>query len=148
MEDTPEFWDSRGKGKGVQGQGALALGDRTIPDGVAEEAIDHEDLKRAATEPMLKAWCEKFTQDQGLLKEFIVPIAHWGWDFEGLITGERGMSQADSSADEFSATKGAITSTGYNSNHLTVDCVQETSLIDVRPHNYLSMAVHTVSTSK
>ena len=83
MQDTPEFWESRNKGKSAA---PIALADNTAPS----EAGDVERNRQAgeASQATLKEWCEKYCSDPGLLKAFTVPMQFWGWNNEALSTGE------------------------------------------------------------
>ena len=107
MWENKDFWDGRGKGKATQ------------PIALADEEAELEGaglLGEAEGEPGLREWCERYTADPGLLKEFRLRKGIWGWEFSGLTTG---MSTGWTSA-ECLAVKGAITSTGYTSNHVEV----------------------------
>ena len=82
-----EFWEDRTKGKRSTG---VELVEPAPMDPEAGE-VEYE-----AT-PALKEWCERYTADPGLLKEFRLLKGIWGWDLAGLTAGlsTRG-SQADS----------------------------------------------------
>ncbi len=66
------FWETRGKGK------TIALGD---------EAESDEALLGTHEEAGLREWCERYCGDPGLLKEFRMRKAIWGWDFSALTAG-------------------------------------------------------------
>ncbi|ORY29114.1 hypothetical protein BCR39DRAFT_532672 [Naematelia encephala] len=92
--------------------------------------VDVEAARRADNEgPALKAWCHKYAADRGLLKEFWLQKQVWGWDRNALLT----------------AVKGAILSTGYVSNDLSVSFEYTNRAVIVRPANLLSrMLNHTL----
>lgn len=90
MKDHPDFVDSKGKSRSEPSQ-PIRLGEGTEMDMSEEEIQTGPELERAEREAMLKAWCERYVSDPGLLKEFRVPYFIWGWDIEGLTTG---MSKA------------------------------------------------------
>ena len=72
MEDWKEFWGDRGNGKGV----ALAVGEE-------EERLMEEDPRAE-----LQDWCQRYAADPALLKDFRVWLYIWGWNLDGLKTGE------------------------------------------------------------
>jgi len=80
-KDFMETKESKGKGKV-----ALMGDDEPARD---EEATVGDGSQSTEREAMLKAWCEKYVHDQGLLKEFRMNSYIWGWDLDGLTTGER-----------------------------------------------------------
>ena len=83
MSDHKDFMEqkeSKGKGK------VALLGDDEPPND--EEAVVGNDAQNTDKEALLKAWCEKYVHDQGLLKEFRLQNYIWGWDLDGLTTGE------------------------------------------------------------
>jgi hypothetical protein len=95
MSSTEEFWESKAaKGKKPAGAGsaerALALGeDAEEQDEERGELVRRtEAVKDAQAQPVLRDWCEKFSRDEGTFKEFKMKREVWGWDFEGLRTGE------------------------------------------------------------
>ncbi|OCF30575.1 hypothetical protein I317_01238 [Kwoniella heveanensis CBS 569] len=123
MQDNPEFWESRNKGKA-----ALQLGGGTI--NAIEDAQGSADPERGehqhqAAKPELRAWCEKFCADRGPLKEFHLLKGIYGWDIQGLT----------------SAISGAILSTGYQSNFVNVSLDVEPTDVIVRPSNIWSRAI-------
>ena len=120
MKTTSAFWDSRGSGKGV------ALPETDADTGTEETRIGRQ---ASISEASLRAWCDRYAADPALLKEFDVYKNAWGWDVDGLKA----------------AIKSAIISTGYNSNHLTVEIEPKTSAVVVLPRNLLSRMINTVS---
>lgn len=72
LKDDEEFWATRG-----ENSGQLTLSTRRED----EEALLEGD---AGSEADLRAWCEAFCADPGLLKSFTLRKTIWGWDFVSL----------------------------------------------------------------
>jgi hypothetical protein len=150
MQDWKEFIDRKGKstssapsGPGAREEGRVALlGDDEAGDAGDEEREVRGRESEVSHEAKLKAWCEAFCADQGWLKEFRVPFGVWGWDLDGLTAGASKLDKRDSSL--LAAIKGAITSTGYNSNHISVTFETSTKGLVVLTPNLLSRALNKV----
>ncbi|WVF65747.1 hypothetical protein IAT40_000479 [Kwoniella sp. CBS 6097] len=119
MQDNPEFWESRHKGKA-----ALQLGAEDV-QGADLERGERAPEQPPAARPELRDWCEKFCADRGPLKEFWLQKGIYGWDIQGLT----------------SAISGAILSTGYQSNFVNVALDVEPTTVIVRPSNIWTRAI-------
>lgn len=93
-EDVPEFEQGKGKGKNKKNRkedkrrdsegGSVALDDQDSDVDVEQarnEGIDN-------VKPNLRAWCQAYCDDRGLLKEFVMKKELCGWDFDGLKSGK------------------------------------------------------------
>jgi hypothetical protein len=105
-----------------------------------DEAIDAErealvlDVSRVREtwdEPTLRAWCEAYTSNPLLVRNFYLTKEVWGWDLGGLE----------------SAVKGAIASTGYTSPDVTVKFELDDELLSIRPDNWVSTVIGTAATN-
>ena len=88
MSDYKDFMqstDTKGKGKGK-----VALTGDEDESGRDDEVTVGNEEQNAEREALLKTWCEKYVHDRGLLKEFRMETKTWGWDLDGLTTGEFG----------------------------------------------------------
>lgn len=140
-----EFWETSPSGRpgrfgGLQQTVIGDLVSRTVSlrGDDEEERADEErrelvgDVDRVREtwdQPTLRAWCEAYTSNPALLKEFKVWKEVWGWDLKGVET----------------AVRGAIASTGYSSNHLSVNFHLDDMELTVHPNNLLSRMLGNVS---
>ena len=90
---------------------------------------DVDRVRESWDQPTLKAWCEASAAKRALLKEFKLYKEVWGWDLKGVET----------------AVRGAIASTGYASNHITVAFHVDDRELAVHPDNLLSRMIGNVS---
>jgi hypothetical protein len=142
-----EYWNMRKQGRPgiLGGLEQTVIGDlvnRSVAlrgDG-EDEAVDAErealvpDVARVREtwdEPTLRAWCEAYTSNPLLLKNFVLQKEVWGWDLGGLE----------------SAVKGAIASTGYTSPDVTVNFVLDDELLSIRPDNWVSKILGSAATN-
>lgn len=103
--------------------------DTRVAEERREMAGDVERVREQWDQPTLKAWCEAYTNNKALLKEFTMRKEVWGWDLAGLEA----------------AVKSAILSTGYTSNDLIVKFELDDREIKVLPNNLLSRIFARVS---
>jgi hypothetical protein len=136
-----EYWDMRKQGRQARfgGLEQTVIGDLvsrsiSLRGDNEDEEVDAErqalvgDMSRvreAWDDPTLKAWCETYTSSPVMLKYFTVRKEVWGWDLGGLQ----------------GAVKGAIMSTGYTSNDVTVTFALDDDYLCVRPDNFLSRLI-------
>lgn len=73
MKDDEEFWATRGS----DSTGQVSLSTRREDE---EALLEGENF----TEANLRAWCETFCADQGMLKSFTLRKTIWGWDLVSL----------------------------------------------------------------
>ncbi|OXG43553.1 hypothetical protein J010_06701 [Cryptococcus neoformans] len=131
-EDVPEFEQGKGKGKGKnKNQKKDKKGDSEGGSVDLDDQDSDIDVEQARNEginnikPNLRAWCQAYCDDRGLLKEFVMKKELCGWDFDGLK----------------SAVNGAILSTGYQSPYVAVNISIDNVAVVVRPNNLLSRAL-------
>lgn len=138
---SDEYWDTRKQGRQARfgGLEQTVIGDLvsrsiSLRGDNEDEEVDAErqalvgDMTRVREtwdEPTLKAWCEAYTSSPATLKYFTLRKEVWGWDLGGLE----------------GAVKGAIMSTGYSSNDVTVKFVLDDESLCVRPDNLLSKII-------
>ncbi|WWC73290.1 uncharacterized protein I206_107256 [Kwoniella pini CBS 10737] len=88
---------------------------------------DIENARRAVEDqPSLKEWCKIYCRDIGIFREFWIQKGIYGWELESL--------QA--------AISGAILSTGYQSNYITIASEITPKAIVIRPNNVFSRAMN------
>jgi len=144
---SDEYWQTRKQGPSARlggleqtvigdlvGRSVALRGDRE------DEAVDAErealipDVSRVREtwdEPNLRAWCETYTSNPLLVKNFILCKEVWGWDLGGLE----------------SAVKGAIASTGYTSPDVTVRFQLDDETLCIRPDNWYSKIAGSAATN-
>jgi hypothetical protein len=144
---SDEYWEMRKQGRPARlgGLDPTIIGD-LVSRSVAlrgdgdDEAVDAErealvpDVSRVREtwdEPTLRAWCEAYTSNPLLIKNFVFKKEVWGWDLGGLE----------------SAVKGAIASTGYTSPDVTVKFVLDDEILTIRPDNWISKALGSADTN-
>jgi hypothetical protein len=144
---SDEYWEMRKQGQSARlgGLENTVVGD-LVSRSVAlrgdreDEAIDAErealvlDVSRVREtwdEPTLRAWCEAYTSNPLLVRNFYLTKEVWGWDLGGLE----------------SAVKGAIASTGYTSPDVTVKFELDDELLSIRPDNWVSTVIGTAATN-
>ena len=144
---SDEYWSVRKQGRPgrLGGLESTVIGD-LVSRSVAlrgdseDEAVDAErealvpDVSRVREtwdEPTLRAWCEAYTANPLMIKNFVLNKEVWGWDLGGLE----------------SAVKGAIASTGYTSPDVTVNFVLDDVTLSVRPDNWFSKIVGSAATN-
>lgn len=96
MLSTEEFWESKAaKGKkavsgpgGAPGEHALMLAGEEEDEERGELARRADVVREGWNKPALREWCEKFTRNDALLKEFKMRRELWGWDINGLEIGK------------------------------------------------------------
>jgi hypothetical protein len=97
MADHKEFYDDDGrKGKSKLPPQAIRLGgdEGSGFDLDERERTAGRDQRQDEEDALLRAWCEKYAADPGLLKSMVMPFVVWGWDIEGLTTGESSQTSA------------------------------------------------------
>lgn len=91
----PEFEQGKGKGKGKNKN--QKKDKRGNSEGGSVDLDDQDsdiDVEQARNEginnikPNLRAWCQAYCDDRGLLKEFVMKKELCGWDFDGLKSGK------------------------------------------------------------
>lgn len=144
---SDEYWDTRKQGRQARFGGleqtvigdlvsrSISLrGDQEDQEVDAErEALvgDMSRVREAWDEPTLRAWCEAYTSSPVMLKHFTMRKEVWGWDLGGLQ----------------GAVKGAILSTGYSSNDISIEFVLDDASLCVRPDNLLCKIVGRAATN-
>jgi len=144
---SDEYWAMRKQGRPARlgGLEQTVIGDlvsRSVAlrgDG-EDEAVDAErealvpDVSRVREtwdEPTLRSWCEAYTSNPLLVKNFVLYKEVWGWDLGGLE----------------SAVKGAIASTGYTSPDVKVEFVLDDEMLSIRPDNWVSRLLGSAATN-
>lgn len=96
-EDVPEFEKGKDKGKNKDKRKDRKKDKRRGSEGenvVMDDQDSDVDVEQARNEginnmkPNLRAWCQAYCDDRGLLKEFILKKELCGWDFDGLKSGK------------------------------------------------------------
>lgn len=96
-EDVPEFEKGKDKGKDKdkrkdrkKDKGRGSEGENVVMDD-QDSDVDVEQARNEGInnmKPNLRAWCQAYCDDRGLLKEFILKKELCGWDFDGLKSGK------------------------------------------------------------